>query len=590
MTPPSLDRSVNAGDWSTGRVILFLSLAAAAFVGPLLVRGSLPPGDDLPFALQLSEAIRAGWADGVWWTRWVDSMNIGLGAPALVYYSPLAPTLAGSLAAITGDLVTGLRVSAVVVAGITACAFYVSVRPWASARAAALGACVYVLLPYHFIDLYVRFALAETLAFAWAPLIFRFARELAQAERPRGSSLLGLALCYAALVLTHLLSAYLVLFALALYFALATFERRSSLALAPATAAGVIALLLCGFFLYPLLSEREWIQLAYIQESGHGQLARNFLFRDEVAFGFTPSRIKPMVEAAFAATLLPIIAAGGLALWLTGRQLGGPQPGAPRSRTLRQESGRMGAVALWVTFLQLPISAVLWTGLPLLEQAQFPWRFSLLQSVAAAWLVTCAIGALEVEAETGVIDDARSVSPTAQRNLSVLLALAATLPILVGLQATSIGSPPRGPEWALAPGLQQRLVREYLPTDVSIETVEAAATSPPPKVQASPPAQMEVLAWRTHHRSVRVDSRQPTTVTIATFAHPAWRAQLDGGSVVSFASTPLALISVEVPSGQHTLSFDFVDAGRSGAGIWASALGLAIVCGALIGRRWGDRP
>src|SRR5262249_12171309 len=53
-----------------------------------------------------------------------------------------------------------------------------------------------------------------------------------------------------------------------------------------------------------------------------------------------------------------------------------------------------------------------------------------------------------------------------------------------------------------------------------------------------------------------VQASQPFTFTYKTFYFPGWQATLDGQPAPISVSTPEGLISVAVPAGAHTLSFD----------------------------------
>src|SRR5207248_2919021 len=97
------------------------------------------------------------------------------------------------LAAFAGLLLSGLTM-------------YGFARLFMSSRAAGWAGLAYILLPYHAMNLYSRAALPEFWAMAWLPLILAQAVRL---QRGRRGALAGLALSYAALVYTHLCTAFL---------------------------------------------------------------------------------------------------------------------------------------------------------------------------------------------------------------------------------------------------------------------------------------------------------------------------------------------------------------------------------------------
>ncbi|MGN5137043.1 hypothetical protein ACTG15_02035 [Aeromonas sp. 164P] len=121
---------------------------------------------------------------------------------------------------------------------------YLWLRPFAGHGRALAASLLYMALPYHLaIDIYARFALAESWAFVWAPLAL-----LAQDRLCRGApfALLQLAFAVAMLVLSHLPSTLLVFGLLTLRSLLLVWRYKGSTALvcAPITASQLIGTLL----------------------------------------------------------------------------------------------------------------------------------------------------------------------------------------------------------------------------------------------------------------------------------------------------------------------------------------------------------
>ena len=479
--------------------------AATAFMAPMLMSRTLPPGDDLPFALQLTRSVADGLAWGTPWPRWVDEMNASLGGPALAVYPPLGAWLGGLFSFLSGSLVAGMQTAAWLGAVGAAFAFAFAVRPWCRLRTAVFAAALYVLLPYHFVDQYPRFAFAETLAFAFVPLAFRFARTIAlggaegagdavvdgdaNVSNPQRSAAgarsivgrlglpaVGLACSGAALLVTHALTAALVALALAVYVGVSLWPsrpRETATRLGVLLASGLLAGALAAFQVGPMLAEQPNLQADALTAVEHGAVERNFLFRDETALGFTQSHIKPFVEAATIPTALLALAAGTLALRRRGRS------GARRLvDPIRHEAISMGVTAAWVLLLQLPISAWLWRALPLIERVQFPWRFGVVLAMATAWLFAC-LAERWLDDEASASDAASRSSERrgfAERGVVAVLVLWA---LGVGFHATTARATPESPTWFDAVQLRERIVPEYLPPGTSVANVASWARSRP---------------------------------------------------------------------------------------------------------------
>lgn len=88
------------------------------------------------------------------------------------FYPPLAYWISSATTAMTGDMVIGINISfalSVLISGVT---FYImAVRLTGSILLALLGAVLYCVAPFRFLDIYLRGALAEGWTFAWYPLL-----------------------------------------------------------------------------------------------------------------------------------------------------------------------------------------------------------------------------------------------------------------------------------------------------------------------------------------------------------------------------------------------------------------------------------
>lgn len=529
-----------------------LVAATALLCWPLLTRAELPWGMDLSFAAQMTEGMLRGFGDGYLYPRWVDAMSRGLGAPAFIFYPPLAYWVTAALAGLTGDVAEAIRV--VVVGGVflSGLAFFLAARPLGSEAGAALGAALYVLLPYHAIDLYDRMAFAELGAFVWTPLVFGFVRRTAGSGAPRDA--VALALCWAGLALTHLVTAFIALFAVVPYglwlvWRSGRWERLGWLA-----GAGAAGLLLAAVYLLPMLAERETVRLEYLTESYFGNWRRNFAFRDETLFGFRADPIKPAINAAVAGQALLAAAACGLLLVRC----------AAGSRA-RAEGLALAALSAWVVLMQLPISTPLWATLPELGTVQFPWRFGALQGLFAPLLCVCALS----EQPRGRVPLAAGVA---------LLAAVAVPAVWSGLSLWELRDYVFDHELALAPRVQSKPLLEYTPREAVLwRELPQQPFEPAQRAGLVGGGEVSVLAWSSHERRLAVRADAPARVWIATYYHPAWRARIGAEPVPLAAAAGSALLIADLPAGEHELVFRFesTPARRVGAGLSAAtALGL----------------
>jgi len=97
---------------------------------------------------------------------------------------------------------------------------------------------------------------------------------------------------------------------------------------------------------------------------------------------------------------------------------------------------------------------------------------------------------------------------------------------------------------------------------------------------------VEVVEWLSSRRKVTVSSDTGGTLVLRSFWFPGWVAQMDGERVPIRPSTELALQTIEVPAGRHTveLSFEQTPVRRASTWIGLVALIATPALGVILGR------
>lgn len=126
--------------------------------------------------------------------RWAANLNWGYGHPILMFLYPLPSYVASLFHCIGLSLVDSTKI----VFGLAMIASGLSMYLWLAEafgkRAGVIGALLYVFAPYRFVDLYVRGAIGEHVAFVFPPLVLYFLHK---------RSFVGYSLALAALILSH---------------------------------------------------------------------------------------------------------------------------------------------------------------------------------------------------------------------------------------------------------------------------------------------------------------------------------------------------------------------------------------------------
>jgi hypothetical protein len=363
--------------WLTLVLTLF---AIAPFLLPGYFWGANDARHHVYFLFEYDRSVQ----DGIWWPRWSPDFAFGYGYPFFNIYGLFSHFLAELLLHFLGIAHT-TAIEAIFVLSIlgSAAAMYIYVRSWQGTAAAMVAALVYVYIPYHLLNLYVRANLAESMAFVWLPLCLWTVRQ--SVVQPAYRWFVGLAVCYAGLLLTSNLVFVLFTPWLGLYLLLVTLvysrpkiAAQSSVhwlvwswlrtALTPVLGL-MTGLALGANFLLPLILERndvrtdQWFDGRY--EAG-GHFVYFFqLFSPQWDFGISTAGPEDSLGFQLGMAPLTLVVLGLLMSW-------------PLLKRQRWEALCFAGIGVLTTFFGLQWGAPLWR-LPVIGAAlgfaQFPWRW-----------------------------------------------------------------------------------------------------------------------------------------------------------------------------------------------------------------------
>ena len=526
-------------------VLLTVSVVA---VLPLFTHPTLPRGDDVGEHVQFAQDFSAGLREGRLYPRWLGHANLGYGAPAFIFYPPLA-TAVVSLVHLGGlPLFPAFRATYLLLTLAAALAGAVLGDRLASGEgrgrglaAGALTGALLVLLPYHAIDIFNRFALAETATFVFLPLLFAGLESNGRRRFPL------MAASFAGLCLSHLPTAYLATFA-ALIWTVARERRRLPVVMA----ALLLGVGCASVYVLPSVSERGEIHSGWLEE--------NPLYRFDAHYLFFPSPVVyendpvwgdlnvPLdsptllqVRRAAPITLIIALAAWGARRFL--RRLEGV-PADPLHRYALLAAGSF----LGMTRLAHPA----WAFVPGLASVAFPWRLSLFLTLAAAVLVGTTLVDLWHRRRS------RAVLPAV-----VLLAL--SFPLAGALTYSSAGAADWqtfSPRHARRPVVRLRTTGALMPrSNPRMRGFWTHEPAGPPTV-ATPEGKLAGTAKsvleQNHLRSLQVDVSEPMALLdVATFDYPGWQAYLDGAPTPHTRSPELGTLRLAVPRGRHHVEWVF---------------------------------
>ncbi|MCL4830962.1 MAG: hypothetical protein KJZ86_00940 [Caldilineaceae bacterium] len=592
--------------------LVLIFLAALFALWPLLAPGYFFGAHDgrhsVFFVSMFDEAIR----DGALWPRWAMHHNAGYGYPTFIVQAPLAFYAAELFILLGAGITTAVKLTWAAGFLLGGLGMYLLIRDWGlgngdrrlrSAQSpvpspqslpALIAALLYIFIPYHLLDIYVRAALAETTLMAWFPwVILAFDRLIVRGADPGWQRrLLWASLAYGGLLLTHVIAliTFTPLLIAFILFRLWTVRRtapppvsRSTSSairnsqLAPlllSASAGLAALLLAAIFLLPLLAEgplldqnvytgntysytRHWVQVSQFFDPFWG-------------YGFSDDPVGANDGMGFQVGVLALLLGivSGLGLGQTRR---------PRDQRWQIETFLLlisGGLLLFIT----PLAEPIWRRLPMVEVIQFPWRLLALSSFTLS-----ALGGLAGARLLATTDPAA----TGGGVVLALLILSAsgnfTRPeFLQPVEAWREDGravyqfEQQHPDmlgytrWVEQPFSQSAMTPQYAADDFANSRLERLGILT---------GEGRVLSHysRGHSFGGEAEMGSAGVVQLRVYFFPGWQVRLDGQPVAHRLSPPDGLIEIDVPAGRHRIDMRMGSTPVRSAGIGISGLALLLL-------------
>ncbi|MDP9340121.1 MAG: 6-pyruvoyl-tetrahydropterin synthase-related protein [Acidobacteriota bacterium] len=534
--------------------ILIIGLAALVLALPVLIYGPMVGGHDTYEHLNFREHfVRQFWG-GEGYPRWFIGMNHGLGSASFFVYPPLPSYIVALLdpagKALHFNAFNFMEFLALFGSGISA---FVWLGTMASRRAALLVSILYMLMPYHLAgDFYRRTALAECWALVWIPLVLYFTARLKEPDRV---ALIGLAVSYALMILSHLISVAIISL---LPFAITMFLFPRGLRARSTTRVVFGMLLGAGLASFYLLS--ALFHSRYIPVTRMISVYPFFLEDNVIRFGralYYGRDFTHTVSLIVINMVVLIVVCATVAL---------------RNAQAGQERKNL---IFWVTactiptFLMTAWSLPVWRMFPFMHRiAQFPWRLNIVLCVAALPIVAAFL------CQTSWNPKLNQAVPLALFSLVVFSWLVSYAAIWRRYQ-TEVATP------RTSLSEDDDAFAAWSPPGMDEASALQASTGPRARF-LSGVGEVDILLWKSRHLQIETNSPTGGTVMINQFYYPAWTASSveDGRSLQVGAAMPQGLLQIEIPSGRRQIRLDIPLGSSELIGRWLSA-GCILVCGAL---------
>lgn len=181
-------------------VIFFLVIATLVVAPFYLAQRKYSPGNevinvisyhDLVEHIVVMEQFDKVLRSGVLYPRWLADMNNGYGNAWTNFYPPGFYYLTSSIHFVVDDWLTTLFIASVLALGASGVAMYVLSRTFYGALASGVAALLYMLLPFHLLNLSWQGAMPQFTGFVFLPLVLYFAFRLGKEGRARHYAGLG---------------------------------------------------------------------------------------------------------------------------------------------------------------------------------------------------------------------------------------------------------------------------------------------------------------------------------------------------------------------------------------------------------------
>lgn len=542
----------------TARWLVPLFLGVAALLAwPRLSSPSFGAAGDLAFHYHFTRAFQQSLAEGDWLPQWAGLLDGGRGEALFTFYPPLCFWLTAKLAQLgQTDLLNGLKLTTFLCLLFAQGSAYALARAFFNQRTSALAAVLFALLPAYPLITLNRALLPNALALCFVPLVLLAAQRLLAQENV-AAALLLFAFSVSAIVSTHVVTTYLCALAVALltlsHLPTAGWRGIRNLALGSGA-----AFLLTAFLLVPQKLEIDWVNVKVLTEQH--DFRSYFLFAPPRSASAYHQAWASLNEAASWITVLQtaLVALLGLLLWRK------PLPAAQKLLVRF-----CLACAGFGLLISLPVSTWLWEHLPGLSYLQFPWRFQALVGLSGGLLLACLWSYAQTLPQqqrralllwpvllllgNGLFTYATARHPKAELSHAQMLTL---------LNASDL--PPTTTE-----GLREWQTKEdfkYLPLFANQISYRPRGSEVLLYAAAQQYGGLEFISGRgqileqqlfNQQRRFRLSNAEPVRVRLKTYAYPNWSARLDGAAIPIEREPDTGLMTLALPSGEHTLEFSY---------------------------------
>lgn len=550
--------------------ILILVFSFFAFK-PLISQGFFPIHDDTQVArtFEMTKALK----DGMFPVRWSQDLGYGFGYPIFNFYNPLPYYVSGLISLFGFDALSATKLMVILAIVLSGFSMYLLSKEFFGKKGALFSSLLYVLAPFHAVEVYVRGDFAENFAYAFIPLLFYGLLKIH--KNYSWKYVIITAISYAGVILSHNLTAMMVSLFVVFFIAyLLVRERKyffkNLIRFLPGLFIGV---LISAFYWLPAIFEMKYTDVLS-QIGGGANFRDHFVCLTQLwisQWGYGGS-VKGCIDGfsfmigkyhIFLSVLMFFVS---IVFVFSKKYLKIPS---------KEKEIFYFIIFLFLSFLlsiffMLNISQPVWEIIKPMEFFQYPWRFLIMASFFASFIG----GSLFFVLEKFIKD---------KNKYHLLVFLAFTFMIFVSLkffvpqEILSKNSKDYTSKHALN-WEASKISDEYLPKSFIVPQNEYQI--PDINNLTTPEISIRILQRKTQYTKLEVNIRSVGDYILPLSYFPAWQAKIDGKEEKLKQGLRGSIISL--PKGKHILELSFVQTPIEKLGNLISVAGILLLFAGII--------
>ncbi|MCL4366351.1 6-pyruvoyl-tetrahydropterin synthase-related protein, partial [Patescibacteria group bacterium] len=305
--------------------------------------------------------------------RWVPDLGGLYGYPIFNYYAPLPYYFGELIYLISSNLIFSAKVMfAVSFLGAYIFMYLLGTKLWGK-KGGSLAAIFYSYAPYHALDFYIRGAMGELWGLMLLPAVFWALIKLEEKTNVLHLLLLAFSFCF--LILSHNLSAMILLPAILFWAVLLFFKNgRNKRFIWFSVISLLLAILLSAFYLLPAVFEKNLAHLetlveGYFSYTEHFKGFKKLFLERSWGYGASIREVPGGERDGLSYQIGWVHLLGWILSLIAAKILW------KKNRWLSFSIIFFTTVTLFAVFMINPRSEVIWKTFDFLKYLQFPWRF-----------------------------------------------------------------------------------------------------------------------------------------------------------------------------------------------------------------------